>query len=79
MNITCVTEHELEKFQQRWLRVVESDYDGMDESILDTVRLINAIPGVATAWSCAGHPERGEFQPGHVTMVCSERGLDEVQ
>lgn len=78
MNIQCVTERELEKFQQRWLRVVDSNYDGLDEKIIDTVRYLNAIPGVTTVWSCEGHPEKVTDAHGQVIMVCSERGLEAI-
>ena len=61
-------------FKKRTLVVLENHSDGIDKPLLETIRLLNEIPGVATRFCCTGHPEREYPGAFYISMVIQNPG-----
>lgn len=51
----------------------------IDPAIVETLHLLNLHPGLATRWSCSGHPaSEGKLTGGYVAMAYTRAGFDFV-
>ena len=59
-------------------RVVEEDIGSIDEGLDIIIHLLNKFPGIATRWSCTGHPEQSDTDDFHIITVVHDRGSFDI-
>lgn len=76
---------ELSEFSQRsseYIKLIDS-YEGsksdvVDVNLIDVIKKLNQIPGVATVFSCEGHYERND-RDLMIVLVCTQEGEANLQ
>ena len=56
-------------FRQQTRVVLKNHFEGIDEPLRETIRLLNEIPGVVTRFCCTGHPDRDLTGAFYISMV----------
>ena len=80
-----LTENELFEFSQRsseYIKLIDS-YEGnksdvVDVNLIDVIKKLNQIPGVATVFSCEGHYERNDREL-MIVLACTQSGEANLQ
>lgn len=80
-----LTENELFEFSQRSSEYIEliDSYEGnksdvVDVNLINVIKKLNQIPGVATVFSCEGHYERNDREL-MIVLACTQEGEANLQ
>lgn len=76
---------ELSEFSQRsseYIKLIDS-YEGnksdvVDVNLINVIKMLNQIPGVATVFSCEGHYERNDREL-MIVLACTQEGEANLQ
>lgn len=60
-------------FKEEATIVAEQDIGRIDEGLEIIIYLLNKFPGIATRFSCTGHPDRADSDDFHITTVVRDQ------
>lgn len=60
-------------FKEEATIVAEDDIGCIDEGLEVIIYLLNKFPGIATRWSCTGHPDRSDSDDFHIITVVHDQ------
>lgn len=77
MQTTLVTQPEIFQLAaQRAFAYAEAGYPNCDSELIDILPKLNALPGIATLWSCASHVEvSGSDNQFYIAVAVTEEGM----
>lgn len=70
-----VSQYMVDHLKHTWSKISDSpeQIKAIDPALVRLLGLMNACPGIATRWSCSGHPEKRVRNSGYVLLVCSDQ------